>query len=107
VRLGPWLWLILAGTTEIVFAVLVKSSDGFSRPIPVALIVVTMAASIFFMSRSMQHLPMSTVYAVWTGIGAAGALVWGILVDGEPASIWRIAGILLILAGIAGVRLAS
>lgn len=105
--MGPWLWLVMAGVAEIFFAALVKASDGFTRPGPIALVLVAMALSLFCMSRAMQALPMSTVYAVWTGIGAAGALVWGILADGEPAGMLRIAGILLILAGVAGVRLAS
>ena len=105
--MGPWLWLGLAGLAEIGFAVAVKASDGFTRPGAVALTLGAMVVSLFCMSRAMQALPMGTVYAVWTGIGAAGALAWGILVGGEPAGALRLLCILLILAGVAGIRWAS
>jgi quaternary ammonium compound-resistance protein SugE len=64
-----------------------------------------MAISFFGMSQALRTLPMGTVYAVWTGIGAAGGLLWGIAMEGEPATILRIACVCLILAGVAGLKL--
>jgi len=85
--------------------VLLKRTDGFSRPWPSAATVATMVFSFFCMSQSLRSLPMGTVYAVWTGIGAAGGLLWGIALEGEPAGVVRILCVGLILAGVAGLRL--
>ncbi len=67
--------------------------------------VASMACSFGAMSQALRVLPMGTVYAVWTGIGAAGGLAWGILLEGEPAGVVRIGCVMLILAGVAGLRL--
>ena len=87
--------------------VLLKQSDGFTRLLPSAATVASMAVSFWCMSQALRALPMGTVYAVWTGIGAAGGLAWGILAEGEPAGIVRIACVGLILAGVAGLKLGS
>jgi len=84
---------------------LLKQTDGFTRWVPSVATVAAMAASFFCMSQSLRSLPMGTVYAVWTGIGAAGGLVWGIAMEGEPAGVVRILCVCLILAGVAGLRL--
>ncbi len=101
----PWLWLAVAGVFEVAWVVLLKHSDGFTRLLPSAATAVTVAASFWCMSQALRVLPMGTVYAVWTGIGAAGGLTWGILMQGEPAGALRIACVGLILAGVAGLRL--
>ena len=85
--------------------VTLKQSDGFTRPGWAALTAAAVAASFWCMSQALRALPIGTVYAVWTGIGAAGGLAWGILVEGEPAGALRIACVGLILAGVAGLRL--
>ena len=103
----PWLWLAAAGAFEVVWVVLLKQSDGFTRPWPSAATVASMGASFWCMSQALRALPMGTVYAVWTGIGAAGGLAWGILREGEPAGAARIACVCLILAGVAGLKLGS
>ena len=102
-----WLWLAVAGLFEVVWAVLLKYTDGFSRPWPSAATVVAMAVSFYCMSRALQVIPIGTVYAIWTGIGAAGAAIWGMVVEGDPASAARILCLALILGGVAGLKLAS
>jgi quaternary ammonium compound-resistance protein SugE len=100
-----WLWLAGAGLFEVVWVVLLKQTDGFTRLIPSVATVAALAASFFCMSQSLRSLPMGTVYAVWTGIGAAGGLAWGIAMEGEPAGAVRILCVGLILAGVAGLKL--
>ena len=102
-----WVWLTIAGGFEIVWAVLLKYTDGFSRLLPSLATVAAMAISFYCMSRALQTIPIGTVYAVWTGIGAAGAALWGMAVEGDPASAARILCLCLILAGVAGLKLAG
>ena len=102
-----WAWLAAAGVFEVVWVVFLKQADGFTRLAASAATVVAIAASFFCMSQALRSLPMGTVYAVWTGIGAAGGLIWGIAMEGEPAGVVRILCVCLILAGVAGLRMAS
>jgi len=102
---GAWLWLTVAGLYEIVWVVLLKLTDGFSRLWPSVATIAAMGLSFYCMSQSLRVLPMGTVYAVWTGIGAAGGVIWGIAMLGEPATAARIACVALILAGVAGLKL--
>lgn len=85
--------------------VLLKQSDGFTRFFPSSATVAAMALSFFCMSQALRVLPMGTVYAVWTGIGAAGGLAWGIAMEGEPAGLLRIGCVMMILGGVAGLKL--
>ncbi len=87
--------------------VLLKLTDGFSRLWPSVGTVAAMAVSFFCMSQALRTLPMGTVYAVWTGIGAAGGLAWGIAMQGEPATTTRILCVALILAGVVGLKVGS
>ena len=105
--MNPWIWLTAAGLFEIVWVVLLKQSAGFTRLGWSTATIAAMAASMFSMSQSLRSLPMGTVYAVWTGIGAAGGLLWGIAMEGEPAGAVRIACVCLILAGVAGLKLVT
>ncbi len=105
--INPWIWLVGAGLSEVFWVVLLKLSDGFTRFGPSIGTIGTMAISFFCMSQALRVLPMGTVYAVWTGIGAAGGLIWGITMQGEPAGLLRIGCVCLILAGVAGLKLAS
>lgn len=105
--LNPWIWLVGAGLSEVFWVVFLKFSEGFTRVAPSVATVATMAVSFFCMSQALRVLPMGTVYAVWTGIGAAGGLVWGIAMEGEPAGLVRIGCVCLILAGVAGLKLSS
>lgn len=102
-----WVWLGVAGLFEVVWAVLLKYTDGFTRLGPSVVTVAAMAVSFYCMSRALQTLPIGTVYAVWTGIGAVGAAVWGMAVEGDPATALRIMCLAMILAGVAGLKVVS
>ncbi len=102
-----WVSLFLAGVFEIVWASAMKASDGFTRPWPVVLMVVTMALSFALLAYAMRVLPLGTAYAIWTGIGALGSFVVGILLMGEPATAMRIGAAGLILSGIVLMKLSG
>ena len=102
-----WVWLAIAGGFEVVWAVLLKYTHGFTRVGPSLATVSAMAVSFYCMSRALQVLPMGTVYAVWVGIGAAGTAFWGMAVEGDPATALRIGCLALILGGVAGLKLAG
>jgi quaternary ammonium compound-resistance protein SugE len=100
-----WLYLLAAGAFEIVWAFFLKQSDGFTRPGPAIVTLAAMAASFGLLSLSMRSLPLGTAYAIWTGIGALGAFVVGIVVLGEQASLIRIAGAAMIAGGLVVLKL--
>lgn len=102
-----WFLLVVAGIFETAWAIGLKYSDGFSRLVPSVMTVGAMAASIVLLSVALKSLPVGTAYAVWTGIGAAGTAVLGMILFQEPATVLRIASIALVVAGIAGLKLAS
>jgi len=102
-----WALLSFAGILEIAFAFGMKWSDGFTRLIPALFTAATGLSSVFLLSYSLRTLPVGTGYAVWTGIGAAGTAVLGIAVLGDSAAPMRILCIVLILAGVIGLKLVS
>ncbi len=102
-----WVFLGVAGLLEVVWAYLLKVSDGFSKPVESAIAIVAMIGSFWLLSLAMKELPLGTAYAIWTGIGAAGAFAVGIFILGEAATVMRVGSVLLILAGIIGLKLAS
>jgi quaternary ammonium compound-resistance protein SugE len=102
-----WVLLLVAGLLEIGWAVGMKSTDGFTRWGPSVAVLVTALLSFYLLALAMKTLPVGTAYAVWVGIGAAGAAVLGIVLLGETPSLPRIASILLIVAGVIGLRLFS
>lgn len=102
----PWLALIIAGVLEIVWASGFKFI-GFNRPVVSLIIALVMVLSFYFLWVAVQRLPIGTAYAVWTGIGAVGAAVVGMVLYGEPAGAIRIVSIVLIVAGIVGLKLVS
>lgn len=101
----PWLLLLLAGLLEVGWAIGIKASDGFTKPVPTALAIPAYIASLIFLAWAMRDIPLGTAYAVWTGIGIIGAAIAGVVYWSEPASLPRIGCILLIIAGIVGLRL--
>ncbi len=103
----PWTYLFLAGLMEVGWAVGLKYTDGFSRLWPSVWTVLAMVLSLFFLGQSLKTLPVGTAYAVWTGIGAVGAAVLGIILFGDSRSVLRLASIGLIVAGIAGLRFSA
>ena len=102
-----WLWLTLAGLLEIVWAVGLKYTDGFTRPVPSTVTIVAMIGSVYFLAIAVRTIPIGTGYAVWTGIGAVGVAILGMILFDEPRTFLRIAAILLIVAGIAGLKLVT
>ncbi|MFO0839555.1 MAG: multidrug efflux SMR transporter [Phycisphaerae bacterium] len=99
-----WTWLTIAGLFEIAWVIGLKLSNGFTRPIPSAVTVFAMIASMWLLGLATRTLPIGTAYAVWTGIGAAGAAIAGILLFQEPRTALRIACIAAIILGVAGLR---
>ncbi|MCD6041100.1 MAG: molecular chaperone [Burkholderiales bacterium] len=102
-----WLWLTLAGLLEIVWAVALKYTDGFTRLVPSAITVAAMVASVYLLALAVRTIPIGTGYAVWTGIGAVGVAILGMVLFGEPKDALRIGSILLIVLGIAGLKLVT
>ena len=102
-----WTLLGIAGIFEIAFAFGMKWSEGFTRFVPALFTVATGLASIFLLSFSLRTLPIGTAYAVWTGIGAAGTATLGMIILGDSAAPLRMLCIMLILAGIIGLKLLS
>jgi len=102
-----WVYLAIAGILEVVWAFFMKKSEGFSLLTPSIITLVTMIGSFVLLSIAMRSLPLGTAYAIWTGIGAVGAFVVGIFILGEAASFFRVASVMLILAGIIGLKLSS
>ena len=102
-----WFLLVLAGLFEVGWAIGLKSSHGFTRLWPSVATLVLMSLSFFLLATALKHLPIGTAYAVWTGIGAVGTALLGIILFGDSASPARLACIGLILAGIAGLKLLS
>lgn len=102
-----WIILFCAGAFEVVWAVALKKSDGFRNLWADAVFIVGMALSMWFLSLSLRTIPLGTAYAIWTGIGAVGGLVAGIVIFGEPATAMRLVSAALIVAGIVGLKLAA
>ena len=102
----PWGILFLAGLLEVAWAVGLKYTEGFSRPVPSLLTGLALVASVWLLALSVRTLPIGTAYAVWTGIGAVGTVIVGILKFGESASVFRITCVGLIVIGLIGLKFA-
>ncbi len=100
-----WVYLFIAGLFEIGWAIGLKYSDGFTKATASTLTVAAMAASVLFLGLALKTLPVGTGYAVWTGIGTVGTVILGMILFKDPATAGRIACILLIIAGIAGLKI--
>ena len=102
-----WFILFIAGLFEVVWAVGIKYTEGWTKLWPAVITVFAMIASFYLLSMALKNIPMGTAYAVWTGIGTIGTVVYGIIYFKEPTDILRIVCILLIICGIAGLRILS
>lgn len=102
-----WVILFLAGLLEVAWALLLKQSESFTRPGYTVGFLVTLAASMLLLSYSLRSLPVGTAYAVWTGIGAAGTAIVGMIWLGESRDVIKLISLLLLLGGIVGLRLTS
>ncbi|MFG6414130.1 quaternary ammonium compound efflux SMR transporter SugE [Roseateles sp. DC23W] len=102
-----WLLLVIAGLFEVGWAIGLKYTDGFTRPWPTAGTVAAMVISVALLGVAMRTLPVGTAYAVWTGIGAVGTVVLGMVLFHEPATVARLTCVGFILAGIVGLKLTA
>ncbi len=102
-----WIILFVAGLLEIVWALLLKQSEGFTRPGPTVGFVVALIASMLLLAQALKTLPVGTAYAIWTGIGAAGTAILGMVLLGESRDVVKLVSLVLIIAGIIGLRVSS
>jgi quaternary ammonium compound-resistance protein SugE len=105
-----WVYLIIAGLLEVAWALGLKWSDGFdlrNKPLPTAFTVAALVASFVLLAQATKHLPIGTAYAVWTGIGAAGAAVGGILLFAEPATPTRVLFLTMLVVAIVGLKFSA
>jgi len=101
----PWIFLVLAGLLEVVWAVGLKYTEGFTRLWPSVITGSAMVASIVLLAMAVKTLPIGTAYAIWTGIGAVGAVILGIVLFGDSASPLRLACVGLVVLGMVGLKL--
>ncbi|AQY65318.1 MULTISPECIES: quaternary ammonium compound efflux SMR transporter SugE [Pseudomonas] len=102
-----WIILVFAGLFEVGWAVGLKYTDGFSKPLPTALTIAAMAISLGLLGLAMKELPLGTAYAIWTGVGAVGTVIAGIILFGESMALFRLASVALIIAGLVGLKISA
>ena len=100
-----WVILFFAGLFEVGWAVGLKYTDGFSKPMPTALTIAAMAVSLGLLGLAMKELPLGTAYAIWTGVGAVGTVIAGIFLFGESMALLRLGSVALIVVGLIGLKL--
>lgn len=102
-----WIILVFAGLFEVGWAVGLKYTDGFSKPLPTALTIAAMAISLGLLGLAMKELPLGTAYAIWTGVGAVGTVIAGIILFGESMALFRLASVALIICGLVGLKISA
>jgi quaternary ammonium compound-resistance protein SugE len=102
-----WIALVVSGLIDVAWALAMKKAAGFANPLWSAISLGLLAVFVYLLTRALEVLPVGTAYAVWTGIGAAGTVVAGIVLFAEPVSALRLAFIAMVLAGIAGLKMTS
>ncbi len=102
-----WVILVAAGLLEVVWALLLKQSEGFTKPLPTVGFLVFMVLSMVLLSQAIKELPVGTAYAIWTGIGAAGTAILGMVFLGESREILKLLSLVMLIAGIVGLKLSS
>ncbi|BDM24344.1 MULTISPECIES: quaternary ammonium compound efflux SMR transporter SugE [unclassified Pseudomonas] len=102
-----WIILFFAGLFEVGWAVGLKYTDGFSKPLPTALTVAAMAISLGLLGLAMKELPLGTAYAIWTGVGAVGTVIAGIILFGESMALVRLVSVALIVTGLVGLKVSA
>ncbi|ANC04537.1 MULTISPECIES: quaternary ammonium compound efflux SMR transporter SugE [Pseudomonas] len=102
-----WIILFFAGLFEVGWAIGLKYTDGFTRPLPTALTVAAMAVSLGLLGLAMKELPLGTAYAIWTGVGAVGTVIAGIILFGESMALVRLISVALIVAGLIGLKVSA
>lgn len=102
-----WIYLFMAGLMEVAWAVGLKYTDGFTRLVPSVATIVMMIIGFILLSFALRSIPISTAYAVWTGIGVVGTALIGMMVLGEPRSVVKILSVLMIVIGITGLKIVA
>ena len=102
-----WIILFFAGLFEVGWAVGLKYTDGFSKPLPTVLTVAAMAISLGLLGLAMNELPLGTAYAIWTGVGAVGTVIAGIILFGESMALVRLVSVALIITGLVGLKVSA
>ncbi|BBT15623.1 quaternary ammonium compound efflux SMR transporter SugE [Metapseudomonas otitidis] len=102
-----WIILFFAGLFEVGWAVGLKYTEGFTRPLPTALTVLAMAISLGLLGLAMKQLPLGTAYAIWTGIGAVGTVIAGVILFGESVALMRLGSVALIICGLIGLKMST
>ena len=102
-----WIILFFAGLFEVGWAVGLKYTDGFSKPLPTALTIAAMAVSLGLLGLAMKELPLGTAYAIWTGVGAVGTVIAGIILFGESMALFRLASVAFIICGLIGLKISA
>ena len=102
-----WMCLFLAGLLEIVWVVALKYAENFSKLLPTAVFVVSIVSSFLLLNFAIRTLPIGLSYAIWTGMGAAGAVAAGIILFGEPTGVWQLLFLSMIVGGIIGINFVS
>ncbi|HAB02203.1 MAG TPA: quaternary ammonium compound-resistance protein SugE [Pseudomonas sp.] len=102
-----WIILFFAGLFEVGWAVGLKYTDGFSKPLPTVLTVAAMAISLGLLGLAMKELPLGTAYAIWTGVGAVGTVIAGIILFGESMALVRLVSLALIVTGLVGLKISA
>lgn len=102
-----WTILVVAGLLEVTWAIGLKTTEGFTKPLATMLTVAAMVASMVLLGLAVRTIPVGTGYAVWTGIGALGTVAAGMWLFGEPITFWRVLFLLMILAGIVGLKVSG
>ena len=105
--MNAWVQLVLAGLLEVCWAVGLKYTDGFRKPLPSLFVLVTLAGSMFLLASAARTLPIGTAYAVWVGIGALGAAILGVVLLREPVTFGRMFFLAMLLVAIVGVKMTS
>ena len=105
--MSAWVYLILAGVLEVGFASMIKLTENFTKLIPTVIFVAFAISSFYFLTKAVETLPIGTAYAIWTGIGAFGTIVVGIIFYNEPASLIRLFFLFTLIASIVGLKLVS
>jgi len=103
----PWILLVLAGLFEVGWAIGLKYTDGFTKPLPTVATIAAMAISLGLLGIAMKSLPVGTAYAIWVGVGAVGTVILGIVLFNEPTNPLRLISVGFIIAGLVGLKLAS
>ncbi|MCO7554104.1 quaternary ammonium compound efflux SMR transporter SugE [Metapseudomonas otitidis] len=102
-----WIILFFAGLFEVGWAVGLKYTEGFTRPLPTALTVLAMLISLGLLGLAMKQLPLGTAYAIWTGIGAVGTVIAGVILFGESVALMRLGSVALIICGLIGLKMST